>query len=288
MNYTGRATVSPTNPIAFAECDRCRFLYNRTQLGPQYQWAGAGLIDTGLRVCFGSGTRRCMDKPFEQYKVLILPPDPIPVQFPRPSPDVTPPGNNPQQPLGYSVNQYIPLPTDPYNQGFTPFNLGGVSPAATPWTAAQGTPQTGGFPPGYPNTKAAVLAAIASASGIPLPVQVLDYSTTIARPSVSQAWFGAQPARSWLLMFSPAGPLSGFSETMALLGATTTLLFGPGQAWFWADAQMLSPTYRGAIACAGLVAGMPLWAWQSATPNIVKLDGRGNPLLDGYGHWELF
>lgn len=276
-SLAGRAPrASTTDPIGMAECDRCRFWYQRTQLGFQFQWSGASLINTGLLVCRGSGTRRCMDIPFEQYRVLILPGDPEPVPYPRPSPDITPPAY-----AGLSP------PTDPYNQGFTPFQVGGVSPSATPWVAAQGTPQAGGFPPGYPTSKSAVLAAIAAASGIPTPGQVLDYSTTIVRASTTQALIGGQPERTWLLMYSPTGPLSGFSEGAAILGATQTLMFGPGQAWFWATSQGLGTVYPGAITVAGLIAGMPIWVWQSAFPQIVKLDGYGNPLLDGYGHWQI-
>jgi hypothetical protein len=282
-SLAGHARVSTTDPRAQAQCDRCREIYNIDQLSWQYQWAGAGLINTGLLVC----RRKCLDIPFEQYRVLILPGDPIPVPNARPAPEFTPPAFNPQQPEGYSVNTYIPLPTDPYNQGFTPYQVGGVSPAATPWTAAQGTPQIGGFPPGFPATKAGVLAAAASASGIPTPAQVVDYSTTIASPSATQPWLTAQPNRTWLLMFSPAGPMSGFSKAQALLGSTTTLMFGPGMAWFWANTQGLGNVYTGAITVAGLTAGMPVWAWQSAYPNVIKLDGYGNPLLDGYGNWEL-
>lgn len=262
VSYFGRAHVSTTDPEAVGECDRCRFWYNRSQLGPQYQWAGAGLIDTGLIVCRGSGTRRCMDVPFEQYRVLILPGDPIPVRNARPSPDTTPPGTNPQQPLGYTVNQTLPLPTDPYNQGFTPFALGGVPPSAAPWEGVAGTPQSGGFPPGYPTTKAATLAAIAAVSAIPVPAGVVDRSITIAAASVTQSLMAANAARAWLLIYSPDGSMSGFSEGSAILGSTTTLMLGPGMAWFWATAQGLGTVYQGALTAVGLRVGMPVWAWE--------------------------
>lgn len=276
-SMVGRARpASASDLIGMAECDRCRFWYSRDQLGPQFQWAGAGLIDTGLRVCRGSGTNRCMDIPFEQYRVLILPGDPEPVPFPRPSPDTTPPA-------------FVGLtpPTDPYNQGFTPFALGGVPPSASPWEGVAGTPQLGGFPPGFPITKADTLAALAAVSGIATPGQLFDCSITIAQPSASQALMTDQPARTWMAIYSPVAPLSGFSESAAILGATTTLMLGPGMMWFWANAQGMQSVYTGALTGVGLVAGMPIWAWQTAWPNIVKLDGYGNPLLDGYGHWEL-
>lgn len=271
-SLAGHGRVSTTNPEGLAECDRCREWLNRSQLTFQYQWSGSGLVNTGLLVC----RRKCLDKPFEQYRSLILPGDPTPVPYPRPSPDVTAPAYAGLTP-----------PTDPYNQGFTPFLLGGVPPAATAWEAVAGTPAPGGFPPGYPTAKPAVLAAIAALTSIPA-TQIIDASIVIATASTSQALMTAQPARTWLLIYSPTGQLSGFSAGSALLGSMTTLMLGPGQAWFMATAQGLGDCYTGALSAVGLFANMPVWAWQSAYPNLIKLDGFGNPLLDGFGNWEIY
>ena len=270
-SLAGHARVSTTNPVAQAECDRCREIYNRNDLTWQYQWGGSGLVNTGLLVC----KRKCLDKPFEQYRSLILPGDPIPVPYPRPSPDVTPPAF-----LGLTP------PTDPYNQGFTPFSLGGVPPSLSPWEGVAGASQPGGFPPGAPNTKAAVLAAVAALTGIS-PPQVIDSSITITSPSTSQLLMTAQPARTWMLIYSPTAQLSGFSLGTALLGSTTTLMLGPGQAWFMATAQGLGNCYTGAVSAVGLFNGMPIWAWESVYPGSVELDGFGNPILDGFGNWIL-
>jgi hypothetical protein len=46
-------------------------------------WTGPGLFETGFMVC-----RSCLDKPQQQNRTIILPPDPRPVVNPRPSKDI--------------------------------------------------------------------------------------------------------------------------------------------------------------------------------------------------------
>jgi hypothetical protein len=79
MRAHGRARVDPTNPQAFAVCDRCRMLYNHIDLRWQYQYAGNNLVNQRLLVC-----ERCLDKPHEFARPVILPPDPVPILQPRP------------------------------------------------------------------------------------------------------------------------------------------------------------------------------------------------------------
>lgn len=76
--YT-HANVSPSNPRAFAVCDRCGFVYNHYMLSWQYQWAGPKLQNLRILVC-----DTCMDVPQEQLRTIILPPDPIPIYNSRP------------------------------------------------------------------------------------------------------------------------------------------------------------------------------------------------------------
>lgn len=78
---SGRATTSPTNPRAFAVCDRCAIWYNHDQLRWQYDWAGASLINKRLLVC-----ERCYDTPQEQLRAIIIPADPVPIVNPRVEP----------------------------------------------------------------------------------------------------------------------------------------------------------------------------------------------------------
>ena len=76
---TGRATVNARNPEAFGVCDRCQFTYQRSKLTYQYQWCGLQLNNLNLLVCYV-----CLDVPQPQLKTIILPPDPVPINDPRP------------------------------------------------------------------------------------------------------------------------------------------------------------------------------------------------------------
>lgn len=76
---TGRARVSARSPRAFGICDGCGFQYNLERLRYQYQWQGMQLQNLNLRVC-----PTCMDVPQQQLRTIILPPDPVPVDDPRP------------------------------------------------------------------------------------------------------------------------------------------------------------------------------------------------------------
>lgn len=78
MRPHGRASVSPSNPRAFAICDRCGFLYNHHELRWQFDYAGAGLINRRILVC-----DTCEDVPQSQLRNIILPADPVPIMNPR-------------------------------------------------------------------------------------------------------------------------------------------------------------------------------------------------------------
>ena len=69
--------VSTTDPEAFAQCDRCGMWFNRSALVWQYEWAGNQLYNTGALVC-ATGPH-CYDLPQEQFRTIILPPDPPPI-----------------------------------------------------------------------------------------------------------------------------------------------------------------------------------------------------------------
>jgi hypothetical protein len=67
-------------PEVWGTCDRCGFLYFLKDLLPQMQWAGQALVNTGLLVC----ARECLDNPNEQFRTIIIGPDPAPVLNARP------------------------------------------------------------------------------------------------------------------------------------------------------------------------------------------------------------
>ena len=75
----GHAFVDSDAPRAWAVCDRCRMLYNHYALRWQYQWRGAALVNTNLLVC-----PTCHDIPAPFLRTFTLPPDPVPIQNPRP------------------------------------------------------------------------------------------------------------------------------------------------------------------------------------------------------------
>jgi len=77
--FHGRAQVDATSPRAWGICDRCGFTWQLNQLNYQYQYNGSTLYNTRFRVC-----PTCMDDPQPQLLNPILPPDPMPVNDPRP------------------------------------------------------------------------------------------------------------------------------------------------------------------------------------------------------------
>ena len=74
-----RASISRRYPRALGKCDRCGAIYQHDQLQFQYQWAGPKLQNLRILVC-----RSCLDLPNEQLRTIVLPPDPVPIQNPRP------------------------------------------------------------------------------------------------------------------------------------------------------------------------------------------------------------
>lgn len=76
---TGRARVSQSNPQALAICDRCGLTYNHVDLRWQYDWRGTQLQNLRVLVC-----QTCYDTPQEQLRSIIIPPDPVPIPYPRP------------------------------------------------------------------------------------------------------------------------------------------------------------------------------------------------------------
>ena len=239
-DLAGKARANPRNQEAMGECDRDGPWWPLSKLTRQFQWAGSGLRDTGYLVC-----PRCLDRPFEQYRTLILPPDPVPKINPRQSHDTTG-----QWPIGV-----IAGPTSPQNQGFTQYVLDSVSLAT------------------YPTMKADVLAQVAAVSGIPTPsTGVTDWSITLLQ-NQTQSLIPINPIRTWLLIYNPAGPQAEISLGTALLGAITNLILGPGEALFWATSQGLGNVTTSAITAIGLTPGMPLFAWDATYPAVVTPGG---------------
>jgi len=246
----GRARTSIRNPSAKGECDRCGTWRQLNALQRQFEWRGTSLADTGYLVC-----APCLDVPFEQNRTLILPPDPIPRVNPRPSHDITP--------IAYIGG---PLPTSPSTQGFTQYVINAAVPGA------------------YPTAKPAVLSAIASLSGIATPAGVVDRSTVVDPANASVPLMAPNSTRNWLLLYNPSGPQVQVTLGLtATWGSITNLIMGPGEAYFWADAQGLGTTYGGAISIIGLYPGMAFFAWDVAEGQLLLQDGGGLLLQTGGG-----
>ena len=66
--------VDPSSPQGAGQCDRCSRWWNLRELVFQDQWAGQKIYNTQLLVC-----PKCYDTPFEQFRTIILQPDPPPL-----------------------------------------------------------------------------------------------------------------------------------------------------------------------------------------------------------------
>lgn len=75
------ADTNPESPRCWGTCDSCGMIYNLEKFSWQRQWSGMQLINLRYLVC-----DECYDIPNEQFRTIILPPDPPPVFNTRPEP----------------------------------------------------------------------------------------------------------------------------------------------------------------------------------------------------------
>lgn len=97
MRPHGRASIDPRRPRALAICQRCGAMYNHDDLRWQFQYGGLRLINLRLLVC-----QTCLDNPQIQLRTIILPPDPVPIQFALPENYSA--TDNPLSGIGFSNN----------------------------------------------------------------------------------------------------------------------------------------------------------------------------------------
>jgi len=71
-------SIDASNPEALGICDYSGMVFNKKDLVKQMEWRGNALVWTGFLV-----GRPYVDKPNEQLRPPILPPDPVPVPLPR-------------------------------------------------------------------------------------------------------------------------------------------------------------------------------------------------------------
>lgn len=79
MRPHGRAEISAVRPRALGVCQRCGFLYNHDRLQWQFQYGAMRLINLRILVC-----DTCRDSPQIQLRTILLPPDPVPIEYPVP------------------------------------------------------------------------------------------------------------------------------------------------------------------------------------------------------------
>lgn len=75
----GHAEVDPQAPSAFGVDDRSGMLHNLRDLTWQFDWRGNRLMNLRILV-----SARNLDRPQEQLRPIIPPPDPVPVMNSRP------------------------------------------------------------------------------------------------------------------------------------------------------------------------------------------------------------
>lgn len=80
-SQSGRARTNPNSPSAFGCCDRCGVWRNLNDLVFQFDYRGPRLANLRIKVCKETG--RCNDVPFQHWRPVITPPDPVPVRDPR-------------------------------------------------------------------------------------------------------------------------------------------------------------------------------------------------------------
>ena len=130
MRPHGRAQISAQAPRALAVCDRCGFLYNHDAL--KWQWdfqQGPRLFNLRILVC-----EPCLDIPQQSGRTIVLPPDPVPIAYPRPEDYVA--ADNPLSALGYNpANNFLPQPPQSLGGNIGNMTLNGGVDAAFDGTA---------------------------------------------------------------------------------------------------------------------------------------------------------
>ena len=253
----GRAAVDIRSPRAFAVCDSCGEWYNRHQLLDQHEWAGDSLIDLNLRVC-----RKCWSQPQEQFRTIILPPDPIPIDDPRPEyPTLNDNLNGFIKEVGPKAGALLGV----FNFSFAP-NFQVMIPNPN-----KGAPIGTFLDPTNPFlTETDIFASAYTGWGDPIPTAadgsawlVTDRSGTIAHSGVAQLVAAANASRNWLMIYNPVQALLAIAQGTPTIGAPSTLIVGTGEAILQnALATPPTPIWRGAIYAVGLVPGARFIAFE--------------------------
>lgn len=102
MRPHGHVHISRSKPQAQGVCDRCGRWFNHKDLMWQFDWVGARLQNLRILVC-----QPCRDKPQENIRTIVLPPDPMPIMNPRP--ESFPSDDNPISGIGWDALKQFSL-----------------------------------------------------------------------------------------------------------------------------------------------------------------------------------
>lgn len=225
----GYARVDTRHPQGFGICDYCGFTWNLRDLVYQFEWYGPVLTNTGYKACV-----RCLSKPQEQLRPIILPPDPVPLVQPRIEFFSTANGLQ-------GFTQYTLTPTDLPALPTKSSVLSAVAAASGIATPAGIVDRSGAIMSAFSGQQA--MAANAARTYLLLygPTSAaLGYDIT------GTATFGA------LSTFNPNGtPMP------------TTITIGENMALLWATAQAAGVSILGAVSVVGTQTGQPFWAWEA-------------------------
>ena len=112
-----------------------------------------------------------------------------------------------------------------------------------------------------PTSPSAVLAAVAQASGIPTPSPLNTYGGTVN--GAVQTVVPANPSRSWLLLYNPSEPPWSVAIGAANFASGSSIMLGPGNALFWANAQGGAVVTQSAMSGIGNIPNVPYFAWDA-------------------------
>lgn len=193
--------------------------YNRTDLAWQFDWEGPRLQNLRLLVC-----SRCMDKPFEHNRPIVVPPDPVPVKNPRPD-----------------LNQLL----HPKTSFDRPANLGPVS---IPLGTINDT---------FPQTESDAMDVTSALTGFQFPASWNDNSQTLA-PQTPTIVIPAI-ATKWIWLYTPWGANIILGQTPYVNGALLNISMGPGQIYLGAPANGFGSLPTTALSAVALSGAQPIF-----------------------------
>lgn len=80
LPHSLRAPIDIDRPEPHGRCDRCGFDYFLRDMSFQQQYLGNSLQTINILVC----NERCLDKPSEFLRPVLIGPDPMSPKYPRP------------------------------------------------------------------------------------------------------------------------------------------------------------------------------------------------------------